>query len=148
MSAVHQPIVLVVEDEPGVRELCCAILRRAGFAAIPACDGIQAMRVCRERSGAIDLLLADVQLGSEPNGIELAEAVLQPGMAIVVMSGTPGMEDLATAKGYPFLAKPFAPAVLVERVRECLADEANAANTTRQPEESFKRGIVNRSNGG
>jgi DNA-binding NtrC family response regulator len=59
------------------------------------------------------------------NGFDLAERLLneRPRIAVLLMSGYSSAEALAAEKRLPFLAKPFRPAVLLERLREVLASK-------------------------
>ena len=111
--------LLVVDDEPLVRDVVCAVLRQAGFTVLEAGGGAEAEAVCRQHAGAIHLLVADVML-PDANGLDLAGRLvsMRPGMKVLLMSG-----DIAEG-GCPWLAKPFAPAALVLKVREVVAGTA------------------------
>ncbi|HYD53837.1 MAG TPA: PAS domain S-box protein, partial [Gemmatimonadaceae bacterium] len=63
--------VLLAEDEPAVRRIACRILESAGLTVVEAHDGRQALRVAREHTGSIDLLLTDAVM-PEMSGPELA----------------------------------------------------------------------------
>jgi DNA-binding NtrC family response regulator len=67
--------------------------------------------------------VTDVEMGDGLNGFELASRILaeRPGLPVLVMSGFPGAKSTATEKRMPFLAKPFTPAILRQRVLEMLA---------------------------
>jgi DNA-binding response OmpR family regulator len=132
LAEVRKWIVLVVEDEPEVRKLCCTVLQRAGLFTIPACGSKEALRLCRDRDGAIDLLLTDVNSEEGPNGVELADVIRSQWkrMAVLIMSGAPGSEELAKASGHAFLAKPFAPATLIQRASDVLRQGAGFSPST------------------
>ena len=57
------------------------------------------------------------------NGVELAERILEekPETKVLVMSGFPEKELLASEKKLPFLRKPFIPAILIEAVERTLS---------------------------
>jgi two-component system, chemotaxis family, CheB/CheR fusion protein len=121
-------IVLVVEDEDGVRKLTSVILERSGYMVLEARNGKEALALCETRQGAIDLLLTDVVM-PELGGRKLAEAALElrPELKILFMSGH--TEDVilkeGVRKGQVFLKKPFSPAELAQKVRETLDSTAS-----------------------
>lgn len=81
--------VLVVEDEPAVREIAVSILTELGYRVLEAGDGEDALRVFGTQAGTIDLLLTDVVLPGPVRGRELAEraAAIRPGLRVLFMSG-------------------------------------------------------------
>jgi DNA-binding NtrC family response regulator len=125
--------VLIAEDEEIVRTLAATALERAGFLVLPACNGEAALEIFRNGGANIDALLTDVQMGSGITGIALAERVLmeRPEIAVLVMSGFPEAELLARERNLCFLAKPFTPAKLVERMRQVLASNTPAHSGSR-----------------
>jgi signal transduction histidine kinase/ActR/RegA family two-component response regulator len=120
--------ILVVEDERQVRELVITLLRDQGYRVLAAANGREAVEAGERRSGSIDLLLADVML-PDLSGPELAErlAATRPDMRALYMSGYTGSVILrrsALRADVPFLAKPFTPAVLSNKVRRALHSKA------------------------
>ncbi|MFT3912854.1 MAG: PAS domain S-box protein [Anaeromyxobacteraceae bacterium] len=114
--------VIVVEDDPRVREVACRILRQAGYRVLDAGTGEDALTLVAGES--VDLVLSDVVMPAL-NGRQLADRLRErpapPRM--LFMSGHPqetvyrrGLLD----PGTPLLAKPFTPAALLGRVREVL----------------------------
>lgn len=113
---------MIAEDEETVSAIAAAVLKREGFAVIQASNAEAAIEVFR--SGVkIDALLTDMQMGSGLTGIMLADHILneKPGLGVVIMSGFPETEGLARERNLPFLAKPFTPTRLAERMRQVLA---------------------------
>jgi two-component system cell cycle sensor histidine kinase/response regulator CckA len=113
--------VLVVEDEPGVRDMTTRILERAGYRVIAVGDGEAAIRAVEAMAEPIDVLVSDVIM---PNmsGIQLAELMLErhPSIGLVLLSGyTSETLDLerVTARGATFLAKPLSGVQLVRAVQ-------------------------------
>ena len=105
--------ILVVEDEPRVRELVTTILDGAGHTVHVAATAEQALDQL-DGGLAIDVLLTDVGLPSQ-SGIELAVQVTRrlPDVAVVYMSGYADKPIPADAK---LIAKPFAATDLVEAI--------------------------------
>jgi CheY-like chemotaxis protein len=113
--------VLLVEDEPIVRQFATNSLEQNGFIVLSVSKAAEAIQVL-DSGAAFDLLLIDVQMSSGLNGIELAERLVGKlaGKKILVISGIPKDETLAAERDLPFLAKPFTPASLVQRVNDVL----------------------------
>ncbi|MBZ5639540.1 MAG: response regulator [Acidobacteriia bacterium] len=126
--------VLVVEDEPVVRELARQVLTNAGYRVLQATDGEQAIEVSRRHAGTIDLLVTDVVM-PRLGGRELVRRLLaeRPDVRVIFMSGYPddaqGLGELAGPVG-DFLQKPFAPSRLVEAARALLALRAVGDGST------------------
>lgn len=116
--------ILLAEDEPLVRDFTALALRAQGFTVLEASDGGQALRLARETSGPIDLLVTDVVMPIM-GGKELALKVRleRPGLKVLFISGytdrvlIDGPEGNA---GVGFLQKPFTPLSLSRRVNELL----------------------------
>jgi signal transduction histidine kinase/ActR/RegA family two-component response regulator len=112
--------VLVVEDQPEVRELAVSALRRAGHEVFEATDGDEALARFADRAASIALLVSDVVMPGL-NGKELAERLraLNPDLLVVLMSGYTHEildQQQLVGPGTAFLAKPFTPAALVRQV--------------------------------
>jgi len=116
--------ILLVEDEPGVRELTEELLAEAGYTVLSAEDGVEAMRVAHQHEGVIHLLLTDVVM-PDLGGAGLAEAmsVLEPGTKVLYMTGHSRetmRQDGQLEPGTHLLTKPFTQESLLGKVREVL----------------------------
>jgi DNA-binding response OmpR family regulator len=102
-------IALVLDDEDAIRYFIGVVLRRSGFTVFEAVNLAEARRVWELTRGAIDVVLADVYLGSE-NGIDFA-AFAQEQKAtirIILMSGYIGDGfDRPLLGSHTILFKPF-----------------------------------------
>ena len=120
-SVAKNPVILIVEDEPLVRELEADILVGAGFRLLEAKTADEAFELLR-RGAEVHAVFTDVDMPGSIDGFEFARLVHQgwPDVAIVVSSGKmrPGRGDLP--EDAIFIAKPYRPAQLVERVRDAL----------------------------
>lgn len=124
-SAEGSEIILLVEDEDLVRELAARILTRGGYRVLTAASGVDALEVCQQHAGSINLLVTDVVMPGGMNGRDLAKrlAVSQPDLKVLYMSGY--TDDAIVHHGIldsdvAFLEKPFTPDVLLLRVHEIL----------------------------
>jgi signal transduction histidine kinase/ActR/RegA family two-component response regulator len=122
--AISSETVLVVEDEPSLREMLIAILSRYGFTVLEAASAGEAMDIVTDRPEAVDVVVTDVMLRGE-GGHELAESLqaIKPGLRMVFISGH-SLETLAERDiilpAEAFLEKPFSPAQLAAKVRSVL----------------------------
>lgn len=114
--------VLVVEDEPLVREMLETCLRGAGLAVMTAPDGQAALDLLAAHDGPLGLLVTDVVM-PRLGGIALAEQVrrLRPGARILLLSGYTEELEAASVAGDAFLAKPFTRDDLLSCVAALLA---------------------------
>jgi PAS domain S-box-containing protein len=124
--------VLVVEDEPPVRNFVCQLLRRLGYTVWEASDGVTALELWPQHSQTISLVLTDIIMPGGISGQELA-ARLQaqtPDLKIIFTSGYTGKGaaiDNFLVEGSNFLRKPFDPAALAEIVRQKMSLTSNPA---------------------
>lgn len=113
-------VVLIVDDEPGIRDMLRWCLRDRGFEIKTARDGEEALRVLRD--GGVDLVVTDLTM-PRLDGFQLLESAkaAAPGLAIIVITGfaTVEMAVFAMRKGAAdVLLKPVEPRHLVARIDE------------------------------
>jgi len=116
--------VLLAEDEDAVRALARQVLGSGGYAVLEACDGAEALRLAERHPGRIDLLVSDVVMPGL-GGLQLADRLRarDPTVKVLYLSGY--VQDEVLRHGVSraevhFLAKPFSPGALAEKVREVL----------------------------
>ena len=119
----RQRTILLVEDEPFVREATCSILQRAGYSVLTAVDARDAMEVYERCHRAVDLVMTDMVLPGR-TGKQLGQDLRQqsPEVAILVTSGYAMTEDETEEPGSStyFLAKPYSRNKLVEKIEQIL----------------------------
>ena len=118
--------VLVVEDEPGVREIAVAILRDLGYRVLEATDGDEALLLFGAHATGVDLLLTDVVLPGRIRGRELAERItaIRPEVSVLYMSGYTENSIVHNGRlddGVHLISKPFQREQLARKVAELLA---------------------------
>ena len=116
--------ILVVEDEEEVRALARDVLEMNGFRVLEALDVADATRLAQTHPGTIDLLITDVVMPGT-SGPELARRLRahRPGLRVLCMSGYPESDDRrpdGQIGWNAWLQKPFTPAGLMRKVRDCL----------------------------
>jgi CheY-like chemotaxis protein len=117
-------IILVVDDQEGVRGLLRRELTERGHTVLEAADGAEGLHLVRRRNGAVDLILSDVVM-PQMNGTELAThiGVEFPDVPVILMSAfTPaGVARVGVGESLvPVLQKPFEPSQLAELVQLAL----------------------------
>jgi CheY-like chemotaxis protein len=119
---VNQPIILVADDEPLVRNLVTLLLQREGYIVLSAADGHEGLELSRKYPGQIDLLITDVDM-PRMNGTDLAGHLQEerPEIKVLVMSGADMSEIISQNANMPFLPKPFDGETLKAKVRTMLA---------------------------
>jgi CheY-like chemotaxis protein len=115
--------ILLVDDEEGVRKLCCSVLQANGYDVLEADNGQSALAAYEKNAHKVDMLLTDVVM-RQMNGFELGRTLWQqtPGLKILYMSGyreNGGGNEPGKAPA-TFLHKPFTPDALLAKVREVL----------------------------
>ncbi len=108
-SLLRDAKILLVEDEPLIRELMAEMLEDAGFDVTAICTGDEAAILLAEDGYAV--LLTDVTMPGVIDGIGLAEHAreIHPGLPVVFVSGRPESEGRARRIGQPvaFFHKPY-----------------------------------------
>jgi len=116
--------ILVLEDDPDVRELTVLQLKSLGYNVVQAHDGQSALDVIQEEEN-IDLLLSDVVLPGGLRGPEVAQKAREnkPDLSVLFMSGyTQNALDSHAELGETalLLNKPFRKKELAEKIREAI----------------------------
>jgi two-component system cell cycle sensor histidine kinase/response regulator CckA len=116
--------VLLVEDEPALRQLAARVLTSSGYTVLHAGHPHDALTLMAQHTGQIQLLLTDVVM-PEMGGRALASRVQaeHPETRVLYMSGYSGgafLHDGVLETGTSFLQKPFTPTTLAQKVREVL----------------------------
>lgn len=115
--------VLLVEDEPLLREMLQEDLGDAGLAVVPAATAEDGLRAAAQR-GPPAVLVTDVNLGPGMDGLRLASEARRrwPGIVVFVMTGDErNLEAMPLCLRRTCLLKPFSPPWLVAHVRTVLA---------------------------
>ncbi len=135
-SAPHEPAIstivaggsetiLVVEDEPVLRDLAHLILETCGYRVLAAGSGVEALQVWERHQEAIDLVVTDMVMPEGISGMDLAQRLheIRPDLKVILASGY-NMEDIDTNflnGGHAvFIQKPYTHVTLAKAVRECL----------------------------
>ncbi|HEY3913986.1 MAG TPA: MCP four helix bundle domain-containing protein [Verrucomicrobiae bacterium] len=117
--------ILMVEDDPDLREMAQELLRRLGYTVLAAADGLEALNLAHQKGiGHIDLLFTDVVM-PHMSGKELSDRIrsLFPRTKILFTSAYTQnaiVHQGVLDEGVILLQKPFTPSGLAQKIRELL----------------------------
>lgn len=120
--------ILVVDDEPDVREYLTTLLEDSGYEARSAYDGIAAMELIEQE--APDLILLDLMMPEETGtGLyrKLHHRKEFKNIPVIVISGVAG-RDLAVSKSVPVFEKPIDEAGLLRAIGQSLEGVAETTD--------------------
>jgi PAS domain S-box-containing protein len=124
--------ILLVEDDPSLREIASTVLKRLGYAVLTAADGVEALNLKHQRNVEhVDLVFTDVVM-PHMTGKELSERfkVLYPRTKVLFTSAYTEnaiVHQGVLDPGVTLLPKPFTPSALAAKVREVLDRDEQAA---------------------
>lgn len=118
----HRKTILVVDDEPEVRNSTALLLETLGFRIVQAENARSAVVALEENEG-VDLLFTDMVLPGGVSGVDLARDMLakRPNLKVLVTTGRP---ELVNQDEFPVINKPFRMAELANRILEELGEGA------------------------
>jgi CheY-like chemotaxis protein len=131
-----QEMILVVEDEPVLRDLAQLILQDCGYRILLAGSGAEALQIWQSHGNSVDLVVTDVVMPGGMSGRELSNKLLalDPRIKIIFTSGY-SMEESNTdffRRGSTlFLQKPYTRISLTRAVREALDSKARTESVTK-----------------
>lgn len=123
----HDELILVVDDDFGIRTIVGQVLEESGYRCITCADGVEALETFKRTSEPVALLITDVDM-PRLGGVALAKALLElrPELRVLAMSGhsrnASGDSDVPSvlAVAHAFLKKPFENANLLHSVHNLL----------------------------
>lgn len=137
--------ILIVEDDPGIREGLADAIEADGYTALTAADGAAAMRVYRENS--VDLILLDIML-PQINGYDVCRQIRERDKRIPILMLTAKTEEIDHVLGLElgaddYIEKPFRIRELLARIHAALRrKEAWSATQSTPLNDSFDFGPV------
>lgn len=117
--------ILVVDDEPAIRNLLVRYITLQGYCALEAAGAAEAVELVRMYTENIDLAIIDQTL-DDGHGVDVAArlSAIKPDIRLILISGGREKDVLARVPpGHPmpgFLQKPFDRRLLLDRIREIL----------------------------
>ncbi|MDI1248341.1 MAG: PAS domain S-box protein [Lacunisphaera sp.] len=133
----QQELILLVDDEPSIRESVGRLLEKWGYRVLAAADGEEALRLFVEHQGEVRLVLTDIQMpGMDGLALIRALRVLEPDMRAVVISGLGHdvkQAELAELEIPEILTKPFSPERLLKQLHHLLPAPTRPGQPDRPP---------------
>ncbi|MBB6222705.1 response regulator [Rhizobium leguminosarum] len=127
------PRILVVDDEPHIRDVICFALERAGLISTAVRNGTEAMAAFRR--GNIDLIILDIGM-PDMDGLDVCRQIRKTsGLPILFLSARDEEIDKVLGLeigGDDYVTKPFSPRELVARVKAILKRSGNEAGPERR----------------
>ncbi|MBY5568584.1 response regulator transcription factor [Rhizobium leguminosarum] len=125
--------ILVVDDEPHIRDVICFALERAGLASMAARNGTEAMTAFRR--GNIDLIILDIGM-PDMDGLEVCRQIRKTS-ALPILFLSARDEEIDRVLGFEiggddYVTKPFSPRELVARVKAILKRSSNEVGPDRR----------------
>jgi two-component system CheB/CheR fusion protein len=124
-DAGHGGTILIIEDEPAVREMLTLLLEGEGYRTVTAVDGGAALALVAREAVRPDLVLADYNLPNGPNGLQVVASLQQTlgrDVKAIILSGdisTNTLREIAR-EGRAYLGKPVTATALVGLIEELL----------------------------
>ena len=117
--------ILFVDDDEAIRKVCCLILARGGYTVFSAENAASAVKVWNKYARKIDLLVTDMMMPGEMDGLGLVNRlrVRRPSLKVLVISGYCAQffeMGLSIPNTISFLCKPFTLQEFITEVRGCL----------------------------
>jgi two-component system CheB/CheR fusion protein len=134
--------VLIVEDEPTVREMLILLLEDEGYRTAAAADGKAALELATRGTLRPDLVLADYNLPNGPNGLQVVatlQEMLGHEIPAIILSGDISTETLReiARQGRTYLGKPVTAAALTRLIRQLLTTPQRVAQPDDRPPAIF-----------
>jgi PAS domain S-box-containing protein len=122
-------LVLVVDDEPGIREITQSTLIKYGYQALTAGDGVEALDLFRRHERQVEVVVMDM-LMPRMDGVSTIRQLrkLKPDLQFIAVSGAlqnEKMKEEIAAMGVAFLSKPFSAEKLLETLRRLPRSKPN-----------------------
>jgi CheY-like chemotaxis protein len=129
--------ILVVEDEVTLRQLIGTVLHNEGYNVRIARDGDEALRICAQQDGKVELVLTDMVMpGMSGPAVVDSLTHLNRSLRVLYMSGYAGdalVGERGLDPGIPFIQKPFTPVGLIGKIREVLEKNDSLTCAVTQP---------------
>lgn len=113
--------ILVAEDEQNIREFVVINLKRAGYEAVEAANGEEALRLYEQAGGSFDMAILDIMMPGAYDGLEVCKRLRKQNGTIGIILLTAKTQEMDKVTGLmmgadDYVTKPFSPSELVARV--------------------------------
>jgi DNA-binding NtrC family response regulator len=133
---MSERVCLIVDDEPAIRTYLTVVVKRKGFQSLEAESAVAALRMLQKLGGRIDLLITDIQMPGELDGMDLAYSAKNSFSTLPVILVSGNLDRVPA--GFTFIRKPFMPEEILEVIDRTLhrseAQKARVAVSAEVPE--------------
>jgi len=116
-------ICLIVDDEPSIRTYLRAILLKERLQSLEAEDAAQAFKIVQKLGGRLDLIVSDIKMPGDMDGVDLAYSVRNafPDVPVILISGYGDEEAVKRAVScFELIRKPFVPEAILASARKAM----------------------------
>jgi CheY-like chemotaxis protein len=123
---VRDSAVLIVDDEPLIRETVSELLSSAGISTLEATNGLEALELLNKKGHAVAVLLTDIRMPGGMSGIDLARIAQRtwPWIRVIVMSGYYESGPDGLPCNARFISKPWQPQEIINNVLRAASEFA------------------------
>lgn len=144
--------ILVAEDEQNIREFVVINLKRAGYEAVEAANGEEALRLYEQAGGSFDMAILDIMMPGAYDGLEVCKRLRKQNGTIGIILLTAKTQEMDKVTGLmtgadDYVTKPFSPAELTARVDALLrrmGENTPATHTGELYQPPFLLNLTNR----
>jgi DNA-binding NtrC family response regulator len=117
---MSDPICLVVDDEPAIRIFLRTILELQQFQILEAENAIEALKIVQKFGERLDLIVSDIKMPGEIDGLDLVHIIrkTRPAIPVILISGY--WEGGAITEDFQVIPKPFGVDTILSAVRTAL----------------------------
>jgi DNA-binding NtrC family response regulator len=128
---VAKDLILCIDDEQLVLRVCSIAVGEAGYRVELADSGVAGLNAFASRQDDICLVVSDIVMPGDLNGIEMVERIVRidPTVKVLMMTGySDTMVSLQGRNRFPLIRKPFLPAELMSKIRSILNNSSDKKN--------------------
>lgn len=130
--------ILVAEDEQNIREFVVINLKRAGYDAVEAANGDEAMRLYEQEDGDFDMAILDIMMPGSMDGLAVCKELRRRSNSIGIIMLTAKTQEMDKVTGLmmgadDYVTKPFSPSELVARVDAVYRRVAQYSRSAAEP---------------
>jgi DNA-binding NtrC family response regulator len=116
---VSDRVCLIVDDEPTIRRYIGAILEGERLRSLEADNAGQALRIVQRLGGRLELVISDIHMPGDMNGVDLAYSLRNafPALPVILISG---YGDQIEHGGFDFIPKPFSVERILDAVKRAM----------------------------